>query len=333
MSSVDSAAFRFMRPLPPSSQLRDDGWQPRYDTRTGLIRAWVMPPPAGTHAPNLTWSQRETGTGWVTTEASLPKHIYGSNTRDLDERDLPRALDSISSYTSEKTRTECDVMNGIVGRADYAENFPVGEQYVPAYLDAALHGRLPHFRPPFREGETTVTFATKSSRTVQLYGKYAETKQMAAKGKATSADVRAARGLLRFETRFRTTQACSRLAARLKIDRSARSLLSAETAQRVIGMELEQLTLDKTVKPVSTRLDALLRHFGDAKVAAELYGFLALRDEYGDGFWRIPQFNMSKQTYNRAVKKLKDAGLWLSTSDARPLPPLRIGAGRASKVA
>jgi hypothetical protein len=334
MTSVDSAAFRFMRPQPLPNQLRDDGWLPRYDTRTGEIRRWVLPPAVGTHAPNLTWSQQQdTGTAWVTAEVSLPKHVYGSNTRDLDEKDLPRALDSVSAYTSEKTRVECDVRNGLVGRADYAENFSVGEQYVPAYLDAALGGRLPHFRIPSREGETTVTFATKSSRQVQLYGKHAETLRLAEQGKATAADVRAARGVLRVESRFRTTQACARLAGRLKIDRSALSLLSSDTARRVISMELEQLTLDRVVKPVSARLDTLLEHFGDAKVAAELYGFLALRDQYGDAFWRIPQFNISKPTYNRAVKKLKEAGLWLSAPDDRQLPPLTLARGRASKAA
>lgn len=324
MSSVDSVALRFMRPQPPPDELRAKGWQPRYDPRFGTVSKWVKHPDAGSHNPNLTWSQQEGGTAWITSEVSLPKHVYGSNTVDLRDSDLETALDSVSEYTSKQTGADCDAFNGIVGRVDYAENFRVGEKFVPAYLDAALDGRLPHFRPPFLQGESTVTFTTKSSRQVQLYSKFDETAFLAEKGKATSADVDNARGVLRLESRYRTTQACSRLAKRLEIDRNAVSLLSGETARRVIEMELDQLTFNKPVKPLCGRLEALLEHFGDAKVAYELYGFLAFRDAYGDRFYRIPKFNISKATYDRQVRKLKNAGLWLNTQNDTQLPPLAM---------
>lgn len=333
MSSVDTVAFRFNRPMPPMEQLREDGWQPRYHPTYGVIDKWINRPPKGSHEPNLTWSEQEGGAAWVTAESSLPKLINATNTRDLTDADLPRALDHVSAYVSQRTRLECDTRRAIVGRVDYAENFSVGEPNIQAYLDAALSARLPHFRRPFREGETTVTITTKSSRVIQMYSKLDETVRQFRQGKATNAAVRAAIDVLRFESRFKTTPSVTRLAKKLKVERTAADLLTQDTAERVISMEVEQLSLDKPIEPPSARMAALLEVFKDAKVAAELFGFLALRDEYGDDFWRIPQFNMSRPTYNRAVKKLKAAGLWLSAPEGRQLAPLRVVRHRSSKAA
>jgi hypothetical protein len=333
MSSVDTVAFRFNRSLPPPEQLRDDGWQPRYHTVLGFVDRWINLPPKGSHEPNLTWSEHDGGSGWVTAESSLPKLINATNTRDLTDADMPCALDTVSSYVSQKTRAECDARRAIIGRVDYAENFHVGEPNIQAYLGAALSARLPHFRRPFREGEATVTIATKSSRTIQLYAKLDEVVKQFRQGKASNMAVKEAIDVLRFESRFRTTTSVTRLAKKLKVERTAADLLTQNTAERVISMEVKQLSLDKPIEPPEARMAALLEVYGDAKVAAELFGFLALRDEYGDEFWRIPQFNMSRQTYNRAVKKLKAAGLWLTAPEGRQLPPLRVARGRASKAA
>jgi hypothetical protein len=333
MSSVDTVAFRFNRPLPPPEQLRDDGWQPRYHSILGFVDKWVNKPVKGSHDPNLTWSEHDGGAAWVTAESSFPKLINATNTRDLTDADLPRALDTVSSYVSQKTRADCDTRRAIIGRVDYADNFHVGEPNIQPYLEAALSSRLPHFRRPFREGETTVTIATKSSRTIQLYAKLDEVVKQFRQGKADGAAVKAAIDILRFETRYRTTMAVTRLAKKLKVERTAADLLTQDTAERVISMEVKQLSLDKPIEPPEARMTALLEAFGDAKVAAELFGFLALRDAYGDDFWRIPQFNMSRPTYNRSVKKLKAAGLWLTAPEGRQLPPLRVARGRASKAA
>jgi hypothetical protein len=79
-------------------------------------------------------------------------------------------------------------------------------------------------------------------------------------------------------------------------------------------MELKKLSLDKPIEPESERFEALHEAFGNYKKVSDLLGFLAYRDRFGDNFYRLPQLGISRATYNRKVKLLQDAGLWLSVA-------------------
>jgi hypothetical protein len=62
--------------------------------------------------------------------------------------------------------------------------------------------------------------------------------------------------------------------------------------------------------------------FGDYKKVSDLLGFLAYRDRFGDNFYRLPQLGISRATYNRKVRLLQDAGLWLSSPSKHSLSAL-----------
>ena len=90
----------------------------------------------------------------------------------------------------------------------------------------------------------------------------------------------------------------------------------------IIFPRQKKLSLDKPVAPNSERFEALHETFGDYKTVADLLGFLAYRDRFGDNFYRLPQLGISRATYHRKVQLLKDAGLWLSSPSDRSLSAL-----------
>jgi hypothetical protein len=322
MSSIDTVSLRWQRNFPDDKNLRDEGWQPHYNSPFGYIDRWSHNR-KGTNLPRFTWSQHPERESWLTAEFSAPYLVKGTNALDADDADVAAALDLVSDYATTTTGLDCDSRKALVGRIDYAANFVVGADSIQLYLEAALGAKVSRYKPPRRESETAVCVEG-SARKIQLYDKHADVLDKIKKGRLEGnfADIarESSRGVLRLESRFKTTQWVSRLAKSLDIDRTPTALLNCETAGKVIAMELKKLSLDKPVESETARLHSLIDTFGSK--AAEYYGFLALRDEFGDGFYRVEQLGISKATYNRRVKELKDAGLWLSVASDRALSAL-----------
>ncbi len=326
---IDTVAVRHSLAMPPPAGLLALG----FSTPCGHALAsskWVKNPPKGSNLPRLTWSAHDGGKDWLTAEVSLPKFVNGTNVRTLTEPEQQRGIRDLSAFVSEKADVDFDVDAALVGRVDYCYCWQVGEAYVNAYVASISRASMPHMKRRM-DGDTTVTLLSKSRR-VQVYGKLAETIEQNRRGKASDDDVRAAIGVLRFETGYRTTQSCGRLAKRLNLaDRSGAYLLAPTTAERVIAMDLEKLTADKPIEPLSARMDALRVSFGDGRKLLFLEGFLAYRDRYGDDFWKHGV--VSRSLYYKTVRELKDAGLWLGTPTKATLPGLRLVKDRAAKVA
>jgi acyl carrier protein len=325
MSTIDTVSLRWQRNLPDdANSLRDEGWQPHFNTKFGNIEKWTHHR-KGTNLPRFTWSQRENCDGWLSTEFSPPYIVHGTNAIDADNLDIAAVFDLVSDYTSQKSGLDCDSRKALVGRVDYAANFDVGADSIQLYLQAALDAKISRLKPPRRESETAVCVEGKA-RKIQLYDKHADVlnkiESGRLEGKAADVAFAASFGVLRVESRFKTTQWVSRLAKSFGIERTPESLLNCETAGKVIDMELKRLSLDKPVAPQSARLDSLIEKYGNYKTIVDLFGFLALREKYGDGFYRVPQLRISKATYHRKVNQLKEAGLWLSVDAERGLSAL-----------
>jgi hypothetical protein len=179
---------------------------------------------------------------------------------------------------------------------------------------------------PYRESDTAVGLDTGGSRKIQLYDKHADVLNKVESGRlegnAAKLALASSVGVLRLESRFKTTQTVTRLAKSLDVERTPETLLSSDVAGKVIAMELKKLSLDKPISPDSERFESLHETFGNYKKVSDLLGFLAYRDRFGDNFYRLPQLGISRATYNRKVKLLQDAGLWLSSPSKRSLSAL-----------
>jgi hypothetical protein len=326
---IDTVAVRHSLAMPPPAGLLALG----FSTPCGHALAsskWVKNPPKGSNLPRLTWSTHDGGGDWLTAEVSLPKFVNGTNVRTLTELEHQRGMRDLSAFVTETADVDFDVDTALVGRVDYCHCWRVGEAHVNAYVASISRASMPHMKRRM-DGDTTVTLLSKSRR-ICVYGKLAETIGQNRRGKASDDDVRAAIGVLRFETGYRTTQSCGRLAKRLNLaDRSGAYLLAPTTAERVIEMDLGKLTADKPIEPLSARMDSLRESFGDGRKLLFLEGFLAYRDRYGDDFWKHGV--VSRSLYYKTVRELKDAGLWLDTPTRSTLPGLRLVKERAAKAA
>jgi hypothetical protein len=337
MSSIDTVSLRWQRNFPDDKNLRDEGWQPHYNSRFGNIDKWSHNH-KGTNLPRFTWSNPPERESWLTAEFSAPYLVKGTNALDVDDADISAVLDLVSDYTSQKVGVDCDARKALVGRADYAGQFKVGAESIPLYLEAVLEAKVSRFCPPYRESATAVGLDTGGSRKIQLYDKHADVLNKIQTGRleghAAQLAFESSLGMLRLESRFKTTQTLTRLAKTLDVERTPESLLSSDVAGKVIAMELKKLSLDKPVSPDSERFEALHESFGDYKKVSDLLGFLAYRDRFGDDFYRLPQLKISKATYHRKVKLLQDAGLWLSNTSKHSLAALsEVHRGDARKVA
>jgi hypothetical protein len=325
MSSIDTVSLRWQRNFPDDKDLRDEGWQPHYNSRFGNIDKWTHNR-KGTSLPRFTWSQHPERESWLTAEFSAPYLVKGTNALDADDADVAAALDLVSDYASTTTGLDCDSRKALVGRVDYAANFNVGQESIPLYLEAALDAKVSRFSLPYRESETAVGLDTGGSRKIQLYDKHADVLNKVESGRleghAAQIALECSLGMLRLESRFKTTQTVTRLAKTLDVDRSPENLLTSDVAGKVIAMELKKLSLDKPIAPDSERFEALQESFGNYKTVSDLLGFLAYRDRFGDNFYRLPQLGISKATYHRKVQLLKDAGLWLSSPSDHSLSAL-----------
>jgi hypothetical protein len=325
MSSIDTVSLRWQRDFPENKDLRADDWQPHYNSRFGNIDKWTHNR-KGTNLPRFTWSKPRERESWLTVEFSAPYLVKGTNALDVDDADIAAVLDLVSDYTSQRVGVECDSRKALVGRIDYAANFPVGEESIPLYLEAALDAKVSRFCLPYRESDTAVGLDTGGSRKIQLYDKHADVLNKVEsgrlEGKAAKLALASSVGVLRLESRFKTTQTVTRLAKSLDVERTPETLLSSDVAGKVIAMELKKLSLDKPIEPESERFEALHEAFGNYKKVSDLLGFLAYRDRFGDNFYRLPQLGISRATYNRKVRLLQDAGLWLSVASNRALSAL-----------
>lgn len=329
---IDTVRVAHIEKLPPLPVLRERNFRGYHDPWTGELVRWVNNPPKGSHLPRLTWSFHEAAPSRLFAEVSLAKMVLGTNVKTPSDSDIERGLDLLSDYVSEVAGVNFDSRQSLVNRVDYAENWSVGEGNIKPYVAALSRASLPYMKRQMN-GDTTTTFRSRS-RSFQVYGKFAEVEKQFRLGRASESELLAAVGVIRAESRFLSPQACGRLAKRLEFpDRTAQHLLTGDVARKVLGQTLEQLSLDKPIIPVESRIDLLREHFGGGRVLTTLIAFVVLHDRYGDEFWRDASLGWSRASYYRAAKKLREAGLLLESPVGRTLPPLRIVRRRASKAA
>jgi hypothetical protein len=300
---IDTVALRHAyqnKPNPPFGffQTRKNG-----DT---LI--YARNPPKGSNLPRLTWTHQERmGGSWLSQEVSLPKFYFGNNVQMLSPEQLKTALLDVQTYVENITELPFDVPSAKLSRVDYGYNFQMNdERVVKAYLRSFNGLRLAGYKRVAID-EETVTMKSQSRETC-IYSKWRETFKQK---DAPSELLERASGILRFEPRFKTKAACGRLAARLGLENNAQSLLTPETAKGQIQAEIQRLGIGKTITSEKFMIELLIEKFG--KRASDYYGFLKVRELLGDNFWT--DGIISRATYFRKTKELRDAGCLLDTKE------------------
>lgn len=290
-------------------------------TFTGTRYIYNSPPERGYARPHLTYSYAPDGIGYLSVKVSLPKMLYGNNVEMISDTDIPRALDEISDFVSERAGVDFNAATAKVWRLDVCHNWRRTEEEVYARLRALRCATMP--RMVFRLVESS-PYWKNASQEVTAYAKLAQMQSLAREGMATDADVRASVGVFRLERRYLTSNACKRLAARLNLpDRRADYMLQERVADTVLNETMKELGLDRAIESGDSRLSLLREKYGYGSRFQRLAGFIALCDAYGADSL-VALGIVSRSRFYEQKRELEAAGAWLVSPAKRTLPPLRL---------
>lgn len=276
------------------------------------------------YSPTLFYYAAPDGKYYISVEVSLPKILFGSNVQMLGKTELTAALHAVGEFASRHFGVAFDPFTANVGRVDFCHNFAVGEDRIYSYLQAASEAEPAFLKRRIIGKIETVEFFNKS-RKVYCYDKLRETERQFSKGKISKEAVEAARGILRLEARYNTTEAVKRLCAnQLSLpDRQVRTLLNFEAAESVLTAALESLNLHEPVVMRDCRIEKLRQFYGYGSRLQRLVGFLQLCDVYG-GDKLIALGVMKPSAYYKQRKEIRDAGALIFSSFYSTLPALSL---------
>lgn len=234
------------------------------------------------YSPTIFYFRAPDSKYYLSVQASLPKLIYGDNVQMLGEAELNDALKILQEFASKHLGVFFDVFTATVGRVDYCYNFPVGEDLIYQYLLATAEAEPARMKRRLIGKIETVEFANKS-RKIYCYDKKREAEYLFRRNKISAEAVAAARGVLRLEVRYNTTEAVKRLSSgQLKLpDIQAQTLLNFDIAESVLTSAVESLKLHEPIIPFDKRLDKLQKKYGYGSRFHRLAGFLYLCDTFG----------------------------------------------------
>lgn len=256
--------------------------------------------------PRLTIIFTPDGIMHVSAECSIPKLLFGNNSRLPDEEELSTGLELISEYTSETTGLEFNSFEANVSIAHFANDVQLGEPGVYAAVNRLsrlkLNGLLKH-----AVDDTTIYFNNKS-REVRIYPKLQE---VYSKAKVQEA-IDHARGNLRFEYCLLNKYGVDSHAKKFGLrDSMAKSILTSEVSDRVFRDLFTEMDFPSLLTDERSNLQKLKGHFRGRK-AMTLDGFLNTVDQYGELFYKDTQHGFKKGAYYRAVRDCRKAGVWRS---------------------
>lgn len=244
--------------------------------------------------------------GYLVSEASLPKLIFGNNVAMMGDGDLPLAFEALDDHVGEVLHLPLPPSGDWnVARADFCYNFQVGDT-LPVYLSALSRLQVSrHNRRPVNL--ETVEFYAKANR-IKFYDKFAESR------------LEEARGLLRYEVSVFDTRYASK--HWLKCDRVASKVLSERNAVHILRYFLNRLGInDKPIAALAQIVQNLYDGYGQ-KMAPQLFWFMALYSLYGDRTHKMGL--MARSTFFRYKKILRDEGLMTFNDSGAELPALTI---------
>ena len=283
--------------------------------------------------PHLTWSEAPDRSHWLSFTGSLPRFLFGSNVYLMSTNDeLRTCLADVSQYVSDAAQVTFNCLEANVTRVHYCHDWRLSSGSVANYLWSLRDLSLPRMKRTLIDNATIQL--SNAAQTICLYDKLEE---RLARKSVSPAELEAANGILRFETRFNDNRACQRHATRLGVaNRKVESLLNDLVAKQTITFTLKRLGLDKPLRAGSERLEVLKNYCGDDRAKLfRLTGFLAWADRYGaENLVRLGLCSYSD--FRRKLRELEASGVFHVADGLRSLAPLSaesIGVSRSSEAA
>lgn len=293
----------FLR-LPEASELEGNGWKPLHGKHTGEPTALYCNSARG--EPRLTLSKNRNDYWIIRAEVSLGSWLHGSNLHLPNECELHHGLDLLSEYVERKSGIVFDAHAERVSRVDFTRDFQVGENAVIPIIGKFAKLKLPRYTRLCFD-ETTVYFKNAGKQRTKEFLIYSKFHERLAKGK-DALELDAAKGIIRLENSHRKS-AVNRIAKTLKLpNHTARHILTKETSEKVIQVAMKQLHFDSLLTAGNSNNEKLFE-FCNPTALLSRFGFLYLKDKYGENFYQNPLINISKRTYERCLADCRSAGV------------------------
>lgn len=297
----------FARP-PNQTELAKNGWKPLRDKHTGAPTALCYNSAKGEHAPRLTLSRTRNDLWIVRAEVSPGAWLHGSNLHLPHEDELQSVFDTLSAHVEDKSGIVFDARAARVTRADFTNDFQVGENSVLPIIAKYARFVLPKYHRVCYD-ETSVYFKNslkpgKLTKQFKIYSKYHDLLNKI----QNAAEIEKAKGLVRLEVSH-LKAAVNRLAKSFELpNHYAHSILTKETSEKVIADAMKRLHFDSFIKPENSKIEKLFE-ICDSSSAFGRIGFLYLRDQYGEDFSKLPFINISPKTLKRYQDDCNKAGI------------------------
>jgi hypothetical protein len=214
-------------------------------------------------------------------------------------------LSLISEYVESKTGLEFDAFTARVVRIDYCRNLnlstepKVSKAFYKLTQKFLLHKRVIE--------DSTLYYGTKSrAKEICIYSKFRDSLKKCTK----PGDIEKAKGILRFEMRYREIWAITSLVKKLKLkDSTAKTLLNENVSNQVMSKVLEDLNFANLLTNDETNL-AKLRKIYSMSRAMRLSGFLDAVTQYGEDFYKDKSHKIARSSYFDNVRLCKKADAW-----------------------
>lgn len=282
--------------------LKDYGWkQKKYQKfQTYILNA------EQDSLPNLT--AIATPQGWLmSSEGSLPKIIFGHNSKLPNQAEVNEGLQFISDYIEANTGIEFDIQNAYVNRIDYARDLRILEESSLEIIEVLSKRKLSN-KNKLLFNDTSLYFNSKDRQMSDSTRIYLKLPEVIAKRNSNLEAVNYAKGILRIERIFKGKK-IDVLRKNLGLtDRKCSTLLTKEISDFVLNETLKSLDYDQITLEANSKLILLLKAF-KPKQSFYLFGFLEMVRIYGADFYKNPNLHYSKSTYYDNIKKLKSANL------------------------
>lgn len=283
-------------------QLRTIGAIPIHSRRN---RIFALNPVKDSTLPRITIIFTPDGIMHVSAECSLPRLLFGYNSRLPSEAEIVVGLEMISRYVTAETGLEFDALDATVSIVHFAKDIHLGEPGAYVAVDRLsrikMKGLLKHV-----VDDTTIYFKNKS-REIRIYPKLQE---VYAKGSELPEAIDYARGTLRFEYCLLNRYGVNSHVRKLGLnDSTAKNVLRTEVSDRIFRELFNEINFPTLLVDERSRLQKLKAKFRGRK-AMTLDGFLNTVDQYGELFYKDPQHGFKKGAYYRAVIDCRKAGVW-----------------------
>ena len=240
----------------------------------------------------------------LSAECSIPKFLFGHNSRLPNPADISEAFEKISRFVKEVTGLDFEAASATVSTVHFAVDINLGEPGAYAAINRLSRIKMKGLAKLVYD-DTTVYFRRRSKE-IRVYPKLQE---VLSKRNAMPEAIEAATGNLRFEYCLLNKYGVDSHAKRFGLkDSSATSLLNPDVSYRIFTELFREIDFPSLLTNDKSNLEMLKDHFTGRK-AMTLDGFLNTVAQYGPLFYKDPSHGFKKGAYYRAMNDCRKAGL------------------------